>query len=109
MTNRDQLKAIQDELRAKGVRYCIGAYVDIHGVPKGKVVPIDHFDDALLTHIHADPRPMTAVIADTMSDHRFQVGDWMLQQRIITLIAATKVVAVGDPSIARSCLIRRAQ
>jgi glutamine synthetase len=44
MTNRDQLKAIQDELRAKGVRYCIGAYVDIHGVPKGKVVPIDHFD-----------------------------------------------------------------
>jgi hypothetical protein len=72
-------------------------------------VPIDHFDDALLTHIHADPRPMTAVIADTMSDHRFQVGDWMLQQRIITLIAATKVVAVGDPSIARSCLIRRAQ
>jgi glutamine synthetase len=44
MTNRDQLRAIQDELRAKGVRYCIGAYVDIHGVPKGKVVPIDHFD-----------------------------------------------------------------
>jgi glutamine synthetase len=44
MTNPDQLRAIQDELRAKGVRYCIGAYVDIHGVPKGKVVPIDHFD-----------------------------------------------------------------
>jgi glutamine synthetase len=43
MTNRDQLTAIQDELRTKGVRYCIGAYVDIHGVPKGKVVPIDHF------------------------------------------------------------------
>jgi glutamine synthetase len=44
MTNQDQLRAIQDELRAKGVRYCVGAYVDIHGVPKGKVVPIDHFD-----------------------------------------------------------------
>src|SRR6201987_5669301 len=42
MTNRDELKAIQDELRAKGVKYCIGAYVDIHGVPKGKVVPLDH-------------------------------------------------------------------
>jgi glutamine synthetase len=42
MTSKDELKAIQDELRAKGVRYCIGAYVDIHGVPKGKVVPIEH-------------------------------------------------------------------
>jgi glutamine synthetase len=28
----------------KGVRYCLGAYVDIHGVPKGKFVPISHFD-----------------------------------------------------------------
>jgi glutamine synthetase len=25
-----------------GVKYCIGAYVDIHGVPKAKVVPLDH-------------------------------------------------------------------
>jgi len=37
--------AIRDELKAKGVKYCIGAYVDIHGVPKGKVVPINHFED----------------------------------------------------------------
>ena len=27
------------------VKYCIGAYVDIHGVPKGKVVPISHFSN----------------------------------------------------------------
>ena len=33
---------LQQELKAKGVKYCIGAYVDIHGVQKGKVVPIDH-------------------------------------------------------------------
>ena len=33
---------IQQELKAKGVKYCMGAYVDIHGIPKGKVVPIDH-------------------------------------------------------------------
>jgi glutamine synthetase len=46
MTNKDELKAIEDQLRAKGVLYCIGAYVDIHGVPKGKVVPIAH-----LTHM----------------------------------------------------------
>jgi glutamine synthetase len=36
---------IKEELVAKGVKYCIGAYVDIHGVPKGKVVPISHFED----------------------------------------------------------------
>lgn len=36
---------IKRDLEAKGVKYCIGAYVDIHGVPKGKVVPIGHFAD----------------------------------------------------------------
>lgn len=35
-------RAVQDDLRAKGVKYIIGAYVDIHGVQKAKVVPIDH-------------------------------------------------------------------
>src|SRR5262249_20348373 len=30
------------ELEKRGVAYCIGAYVDIHGVPKAKVVPIAH-------------------------------------------------------------------
>ena len=29
---------------ARGIRYCIGAYVDIHGNPKAKCVPIDHFE-----------------------------------------------------------------
>jgi glutamine synthetase len=38
----EEIKRIQQELKDKGIRYCIGAYVDIHGVPKGKVVPIDH-------------------------------------------------------------------
>ncbi|GJE18990.1 type III glutamate--ammonia ligase [Methylobacterium marchantiae] len=36
------ISKLQDELRAKGVKYVIGAYVDIHGVQKAKVVPIDH-------------------------------------------------------------------
>ncbi len=35
--------ALQKNLSAQGVKYCLGAYVDIHGVPKGKFVPIDHF------------------------------------------------------------------
>lgn len=38
----EEILVIQQELKSKGVRYCMGAYVDIHGVPKGKVVPIDH-------------------------------------------------------------------
>ncbi len=33
---------IQQKLSSQGVKYCIGAYVDIHGVPKAKVVPITH-------------------------------------------------------------------
>ena len=36
---------MRDDLKSKGVKYCIGAFVDIHGVPKGKFVPIDHFED----------------------------------------------------------------
>lgn len=35
----------KQKLIQQGVKYCIGAYVDIHGVPKGKVVPINHFED----------------------------------------------------------------
>ncbi len=44
MKSADEIKQIQQELKAKGVKYCMGAYVDIHGVPKGKVVPIDHLE-----------------------------------------------------------------
>lgn len=38
----ETIQKIKHELEARGVEYCIGAYVDIHGVPKGKVVPISH-------------------------------------------------------------------
>ena len=44
MTATHDIKKIQADLREKGVKYCIGAYVDIHGVPKGKVVPLDHLE-----------------------------------------------------------------
>ncbi len=43
MTVQDQIATKEQELCAAGVKYCIGAYPDIHGVPKGKVVPIHHF------------------------------------------------------------------
>ena len=39
-----ELKSIKQKLIQKGVKYCLGAYVDIHGVPKGKFVPIEHFE-----------------------------------------------------------------
>lgn len=44
MYTAEAIKRTQEELREKGVKYCIGAYVDIHGVPKGKVVPIAHLE-----------------------------------------------------------------
>jgi glutamine synthetase len=31
-------------LAGKGVRYCMPFFVDVHGVPKTKTVPIEHFD-----------------------------------------------------------------
>ena len=39
-----ELKALKQKLVDQGVKYCVGAYVDIHGVPKGKFVPIEHFE-----------------------------------------------------------------
>ena len=37
-----EITAIQSNLGDKGVKYCMGTYVDIHGTPKGKIVPINH-------------------------------------------------------------------
>jgi len=44
MHGTQRISTIQQQLRDKGVKFCIGAYVDIHGITKGKVVPIDHLD-----------------------------------------------------------------
>ena len=38
----NEISEIQQDLKDKGVKYCMGNYVDIHGIPKGKVVPITH-------------------------------------------------------------------
>jgi glutamine synthetase len=42
MESSEAIEKLQQTLRERGVQYCIGAYVDIHGVPKAKVVPLDH-------------------------------------------------------------------
>jgi glutamine synthetase len=36
--------AVGRRLAEAGVKHCLAAYVDIHGVPKAKAVPIDHFE-----------------------------------------------------------------
>lgn len=42
MHTNEEIQMLQQRLKDKGVSYCLGAYVDIHGVQKGKVVPLDH-------------------------------------------------------------------
>ncbi len=44
MKSAAEIQSVQKQLQDKGVKYCIGAYVDIHGVPKAKVVPIAHLE-----------------------------------------------------------------
>ncbi len=44
MKSKEEIARIQSALIEKGVKYCLGAYVDIHGIPKGKVVPIHHLE-----------------------------------------------------------------
>ncbi len=41
----EQIAAKERELSAQGVRYALSCYVDIHGVPKAKCVPLGHFAD----------------------------------------------------------------
>lgn len=42
MKTEAEIETLKQQLKDKGIKYCIGAFVDIHGIPKGKVVPIDH-------------------------------------------------------------------
>jgi glutamine synthetase len=42
MYSAEKVREVQQLLVKRGVKYCIGAYVDIHGIPKAKVVPIAH-------------------------------------------------------------------
>jgi glutamine synthetase len=42
--DRPEYAAKREELREQGIRYCLAAYTDVHGVGKAKCVPIDHFD-----------------------------------------------------------------
>ncbi len=44
MNENINVEQFMSDLKAKGIKYCLGAYVDIHGIPKGKFVPVDHLE-----------------------------------------------------------------
>ena len=46
--DRSEYEAKREELKKAGVRYCLAAYTDVHGVGKAKCVPIDHFSGMAL-------------------------------------------------------------
>ncbi len=39
-----ELRSLQELLQSEGVKYAMASFVDIHGMAKGKVVPMAHFD-----------------------------------------------------------------
>ncbi|MFI4986251.1 MAG: type III glutamate--ammonia ligase [Alphaproteobacteria bacterium] len=39
-----ELTALKRRLAGSGVKYCLAAYVDVHGIAKAKGVPIEHFE-----------------------------------------------------------------
>jgi glutamine synthetase len=61
MAHDPKLDALMTDLKSRGVKYCMGAYVDIHGCQKGKVVPIDH-----LHHMAAGSELYTGYAVDGM-------------------------------------------
>lgn len=44
MNDPQRVKAMKEELQAAGVAYCFATYVDIHGIPKAKAVPLASFE-----------------------------------------------------------------
>ncbi|MEO0888196.1 MAG: type III glutamate--ammonia ligase, partial [Cyanobacteria bacterium J06648_10] len=39
-----EIQSLQETLQAQGVKYAMASFVDIHGMCKGKVVPMHHFN-----------------------------------------------------------------
>jgi glutamine synthetase len=43
--HNQQVVALKKKLESAGVQYCFAAYVDVHGIPKAKCVPITKFEE----------------------------------------------------------------
>lgn len=123
MTSPETIATIQTDLAARGVKYCIGAYVDIHGVQKAKVVPVSHLEhmahgserytgyaldglgqapnDDELTSIpdlsHIIQLPWEPKIAWMPADNEFQGKPYPLNTRVAlkTMIAQANAMGFG--------------
>lgn len=112
---------IKQELLARGVRYCFPSFVDLHGIPKGKIVPIEHFermmrgselftgaaldglgqgpeDDELAAH--PDPRAITVLpwrpeVAWAPGNLRYHDAPWPMCSRTVLLRQAERAAALG--------------
>jgi glutamine synthetase len=42
-----EIEVLRQELAQRGVKYMLSSYVDMHGVPKGKMVPLEHLPQML--------------------------------------------------------------
>ena len=40
-------ETIRQQMKADGVEYILAQFIDIHGSPKVKMVPVAHFDDII--------------------------------------------------------------
>jgi hypothetical protein len=61
---------------------------------------IDHFDPMLLTRATSEWQTIRRLIGYTMAENSepyFQVGDWMLQARLVALVDQGRLLADGDP------------
>ncbi|MDK4704957.1 DUF3658 domain-containing protein [Rhizobium sp. CNPSo 4062] len=74
--------------------------------------PLDYCDQFLLEHASPEWQKMARIVGNTMGltcDPYYQVGDVMLQARLIALIDEGKLIAEGDPWNIQTCRIRLPQ
>lgn len=72
--------------------------------------PLDYFDPLILREATREWQPMARIIGQTMGHNDYpyyQVGDLMLQWRVVELVAEGKLIAEGDPRDMRTCWIHR--
>jgi glutamine synthetase len=47
-SDQNQIVSLEEKLVSAGVQYCFAAYVDVHGIPKAKCVPMSKFEEMCL-------------------------------------------------------------
>ena len=44
---QEEWRRKKESLMERGIEYCLASYVDIHGIPKAKSVPLEHFETTM--------------------------------------------------------------